>query len=317
MAADVPGIAAARSDRGRVRDICLVISGRGHLAACCHMQQVRRQVVAPRARLAEWGQGAQDQTGVLLAQRRVTAADRRQMVGPKGLKNDIGRRGQAPKQVAPVRLVDVERYAALRRIVIPERQAAFRVRNIVQERPGAPARLAARRLDLNDVGAEIAKQLAAELAGLVGQLQQAETRQRAGQRQAVAHRIISSWYGKRGRLVGQKVPSANPACSSLCDSPSNPSTISCVCSPIIGLGRLITAGVPESLNGAFCTLYRPSAGCWTSTYISRWRSCGSCSIRSWALCTGSARTWAAWHCSVTAYLPNVLVQVSISSSSSP
>jgi hypothetical protein len=53
------------------------------------------------------------------------------MVGPKGLKNDIGDRCQTPEQVAPIRRVDVERYAALRRVVVPERQAAFRVRDIV------------------------------------------------------------------------------------------------------------------------------------------------------------------------------------------
>ena len=43
--------------------------------------------------------------------------------------------------------------------------------------------------------------------------------------------------------------------------PSKPSTISRVCRPISGLGRWFDAGVAESLNGAFCTLWSPSAGC--------------------------------------------------------
>jgi hypothetical protein len=31
----------------------------------------------------------------------------------------------------------------------------------------------------------------------------------------------------------------------------------------------LVAGVSDSLNGAFCTLYRPSAGCSISRYIPR------------------------------------------------
>ena len=54
---------------------------------------------------------------------------------------------------------------------MPERQAAFRVGNVVEEWPDMAAGLAARRFDLDDVGAEVAEQLAAELALFVGQFQ--------------------------------------------------------------------------------------------------------------------------------------------------
>jgi len=56
------------------------------------------------------------------------------------------------------------------------------VRDVVDERPDAAARLATRRLDLDDLGAEITEQFSAELARLVGQLQDAEAGQGAGQR---------------------------------------------------------------------------------------------------------------------------------------
>jgi hypothetical protein len=65
------------------------------------------------------------------------------------------------------------------------------MRDVVGKRPDASARLAARRLDLDDVGAEITQQLAAKLTGLVGQLQDAEAGQRA-RRQSLGHRSISS-----------------------------------------------------------------------------------------------------------------------------
>jgi len=41
---------------------------------------------------------------------------------------------------------------------------------------------------------------------------------------------------------------------------------------LVGLAGGFDAGVFDSLNGAFCTLHRPSAGCSISRYISRWRS---------------------------------------------
>ena len=76
------------------------------------------------------------------------------------------------------------------------------------------ARLAARRLDLDDIGPEIAKQLAAELPGFVREFEDAQTREGSRKVLGVAHRSISSMYGNRSRFAGQNVPSSKPARSS-------------------------------------------------------------------------------------------------------
>ena len=67
MTAHVPGVAAAGRDRRRIRHVRLVIAAGGHLAARRHVQQVAGEVIPPRAGLAERGQRAHDQPGVLLA----------------------------------------------------------------------------------------------------------------------------------------------------------------------------------------------------------------------------------------------------------
>src|SRR5439155_12782814 len=151
-------------------------------------------------------------------------------------KNDIGRRCQAAEKGTPVVGFEVERYAALRSVVVPERQAPLCVRDVVQKRPDPAARLAAWGLDLDDIRPEITEQLAAELAGFVRQLQNANSGQWTRKRPGAGHPSISSWYGKRGRSAGQKVSSVKPERSSSWLNPSRPSTISRVCSPIIGLG---------------------------------------------------------------------------------
>jgi hypothetical protein len=66
------------------------------------------------------------------------------------------------------------------------------VGDVVEKRPDTAARLAAGRLDLDDVGSEITEQLAAELAGFVGELQHSQAGQRTRQWLAPAHRSISS-----------------------------------------------------------------------------------------------------------------------------
>ena len=180
MAAHVPGIAAARRDRRRVRHVRLVIAGRRHFATRRHVQQVAREVIAPRAGLAEWGQRA-DQPGVVFPQRFVSEPDRGQEAGPEGFDDDIRRRRQAAEQRAAIGGLKAQRDAALRGVVVPERQAALGMRHVVDKRPDMAARLAARRLDLDHVGPEIAEQFAAELARLVRQLQHPQAGQRARQ----------------------------------------------------------------------------------------------------------------------------------------
>ena len=87
-----------------------------------------------------------------------------------------------------------------------------------------------------------------------------------------------------------------------------------MCSPIKGAALLCTAGVADNLNGAFWNLWLPRTGCAISVKSSRWANCGSFSIRSSLLCTGMARTPAAWQTSMTAYLSRVFVQASMPAS---
>ncbi len=99
VAAHVPGIAAAGSDRRRVRHIGLVIAAGGHLAARRHVQQVAGEVVAPWAGLAKGGERAHDQPRVLLAERLVIEPQGRQEAGPEGLQDNIRRRRQTAEKI--------------------------------------------------------------------------------------------------------------------------------------------------------------------------------------------------------------------------
>src|SRR6266705_2852962 len=64
VTAHVPGIATTGGDGRGTRRVHLVIAAGGHLATRRHVQQVRGQVVPPRAGLAEGSQSAHDQAGV-------------------------------------------------------------------------------------------------------------------------------------------------------------------------------------------------------------------------------------------------------------
>src|SRR5215472_14782302 len=115
------------------------------------------------------------------------------MPRPKCLENDIGGSCQTPKEVAAISGFEVERDAALRRVVVPERQAPLRVRAIVEEGADMAAWLAAWRLDLDDIGTQITQQFTAELACLVGQFQNPNLGQRTRRRRDLRHVSISSW----------------------------------------------------------------------------------------------------------------------------
>ena len=69
----------------------------------------------------------------------------------------------------------IERDAAFGSIVIPEGQAALGVGDVVEKRPDLAAGLAAGRLDLDHIGAEIAEELPAELTLFVCQFEDPET----------------------------------------------------------------------------------------------------------------------------------------------
>ena len=52
------------------------------------------------------------------------------------------------------------------------------MRDVVEKRPDVAARFAARRLDLDHIGAEIAEQLAAELSRFIRKFENPQTRER-------------------------------------------------------------------------------------------------------------------------------------------
>ena len=89
------------------------------------------------------------------------------------------------KMPAPVGGFQIEGDAALGRVVVPEGQAALRVRDVVEEWPDMAAALAAGGFDLDHIGPEVAEQLAAELAGFIRELQDSQACQRARQLAAV------------------------------------------------------------------------------------------------------------------------------------
>src|SRR5690349_16822295 len=95
------------------------------------------------------------------------------------LQDDVCSRCQTPKKLAAVLNAEVEGHTALGGIVIPERQAPVLVWDIVEKGPHAARSLAARRLDLDDIGTQIAEQLDAELSLLIGKLQNSQSRERA------------------------------------------------------------------------------------------------------------------------------------------
>ena len=76
--------------------------------------------------------------------------------------------------MASVCSLQVEGDAAFGRVVVPEGQAALRMREIVEEWPNAAGRLATGGFDLDDIGAQVAQEFAAKLPLIVGQLENSQ-----------------------------------------------------------------------------------------------------------------------------------------------
>ena len=164
------GVAAARRYGRSVRHVVLVVSARGHLPARGHLQQVGGAVVTPRPGLAERRERAVDQRRVDRPERLVAQPQRAQAPRRERLQHHVGARREPPQNGLALRPLYVQRHAPLGRVVVPEVEAAFPVRHVVQERPDRAGGMAARRLDLHHVRAEVGHQLAAELPLLVRKL---------------------------------------------------------------------------------------------------------------------------------------------------
>jgi hypothetical protein len=68
-------------------------------------------------------------------------------------------------------MLQIERDAAFRGIVMPEKKAPLTMRYVVEKRPYQAGVLPTWRLDLDDIGPQIGHQLATELALLVSQFE--------------------------------------------------------------------------------------------------------------------------------------------------
>ena len=103
------------------------------------------------------------------------------------LEDDVGLAGEAAEVVGAGVGVEVEHDPALRRVVVPPPEAAFRVLDVVGERPVGPAGMAAGRFHHDHVGAEVAEHLPGERGVLAGQLDDPQAEQGPRRLGGVAH----------------------------------------------------------------------------------------------------------------------------------
>ena len=80
---------------------------------------------------------------------------------------------QTLQQLPSVRSVEIQRHAAFIIGVSPPKEAFFGMRLALVEGADMPRRAAAGRLDLDDVGAEIGEDFAAQQASLIGEVEDA------------------------------------------------------------------------------------------------------------------------------------------------
>ena len=116
------------------------------------------------------------------------------------LEEHVGPLGERQQQLAAARPVDGQRDAALRGVERePEERAVGIGRPAPEGRPPA-RRVALRRLDLHDVGAEVAEDLAGEEAGLVREVEDADAGEGVAQQAADASRPSREVSSSTARL---------------------------------------------------------------------------------------------------------------------
>ena len=228
-------------------------------------------IIPPGAGLAERRQRAHDQPGIFLLEaiRSPEPSDARKPGrNVSSMTSAVAARRR--NSCAPISGFQIEGNAALGRVVVPERQAAVRMRDVVEKRPDMPAALAAGGFDLDHVGPKVAEQLAAELALFIGEFQDPQARPAGPVARSSEHLLligkarplgVARTCRRRSRRAVLRgcSPAAlrrSPACAGRSAARADSST----------------AGVSDSLNGAFCTLCVPSAGCSIGRYICRWRN---------------------------------------------
>src|SRR5439155_10459437 len=127
--------------------------------------------------LAEGGERDVDQARVLGVELRPAEARR-----GLGREHGVGPCGEVEKERAAGGAREVERHASLGGVHGEPEEPALGVGDAAPEGRAAARRVAAGRLDLHHVGAEVAEELAGEEAGLARQVEDASAVEVAGQR---------------------------------------------------------------------------------------------------------------------------------------
>src|SRR5207245_5798047 len=117
-----------------------------------------------------------------------------------GLEHGVGARGEVEEERAAARAREVERHAALGGVHGEPEERALGVGDAAPEGRAAARRVAAGRLDLHHVGAEVAEELAGEEAGLARQVEDASAVEVAGQRRHARWRKATRRCGAGSRL---------------------------------------------------------------------------------------------------------------------
>src|SRR5262249_52004841 len=133
--------------------------------------EVGGRVVRARTAAAEGRDRDPHERGVPRELGRRIHSDRREPPWVFALENDVDETDQRARQLPTARSLDVERDATLARVVVPERQAALRVRMVAGERSVPALRAAVRRLQQPYVCAGVREELSGECRPLVRQLQ--------------------------------------------------------------------------------------------------------------------------------------------------
>src|SRR5262249_27146223 len=123
---------------------------------------------------------ADDQVGVTFAQARGVEAESRARAGRRGVEPDIGIRRELVEPRPTIVGVEIDPDAALARVQRVPGEAAVDAGHPADPWPAVAQGLPLRRLDRDHVGAEVAQDLAGELARFVAQVEDADAVEHGG-----------------------------------------------------------------------------------------------------------------------------------------
>ena len=196
---------------GVLQRLVVHVAGGDHRPAHRVEREVGPLVVAVRAVLPEVRQRGQHDTRIDRAQRLVAQTEALHRPRQEALDDRVGGRSEV-ERLRPTGLgLEIEHDAALVRVEEQEQPRPLQPRLVVVERRQQPRGVAARRLDLNDVGPVVGQQPGRERPG--GELRQVDhghvvERYRSGHQQAprcCAARVLS------GRVLRRRPGAALPA----------------------------------------------------------------------------------------------------------